>query len=374
MKGYVRKRGNKWSYTVDIGKDPVSGKRRQKTKSGFDTKKAATKALTELQYELDKGTWIEPHSILLKDFALDWFENHKHQLRSTTAEQYGLKIKKWIIPLLGNYKVQDLKPIHGQTIVKKLLTEMEQTTAYKIFAILKMIMNHAVDMEIIQKNPFVKLRLLKVHKRRVETWNFEQLNHFLKITKKHNDFYYRIFAVTAFTGLRKGEVLGLRKSDVDFHNKSIFIKQSLSETKEEGVQISPLKTPSSYRQVAVDSFIISILKEQIHKNNEMKLKMGPDYRDYDLIFCHPDGMPFRPTSLNRPFNKCIELSGVPKIRFHDLRHTHATLLLELKVNPKIVADRLGHSTVKITLDTYSHASMEIQQNVADLFASKAQKA
>ena len=106
----------------------------------------------------------------------------------------------------------------------------------------------------------------------------------------------------------------------------------------------------------------------------MKIKFGQTYHDNDLIFCHLDGIPYRPTSINKPFKKFIALSGVPKIRFHDLRHTHATLLLEMNVNPKIVADRLGHSTVKITLDTYSHASMGLQSDVANMFSQKARKA
>lgn len=374
MKGYVRKRGNKWSYTVDIGKDPETGKRKQKTKSGFKTKKEAESALNEIIYELTKGTWIQPQEITLKEFALDWYENYKFKLRTTTAEQYESKIHNWIIPFLGKVKLQDIKPIHAQKFSRHLLENLEQSTAYKVYAVIKLIMNHAVEMELMNKNPFNNISMIKSKKKTLVTWKFDELNHFLEVAKKYDKegFYYKLFATAAYTGLRKGELLGLRKSDVDFNKNKLTIKQSISETKK-GVQLSQLKTPSSYRQVAIDSFVSSILKEQIQKNNKMKLKLGPEYQDNDLIFCHLDGIPYRPTSINRPFRKYIELSGVPPIRFHDLRHTHATLLLELNVNPKIVADRLGHSSVKITLDTYTHASLEIQANVADLFSKKAKE-
>lgn len=373
MKGYVRKRGNKWSYTVDIGRDSQN-KRKQKTKSGFNTKKEATAAMNEVIYELNKGTWIDSNEILLKDFALEWIDGHQNKIRDTTADQYHSKIKNYIIPMLGHYKLQDLKPIHGEIFSKELLKVTGPGTADKIYSVTKLILNRAVTLEIINKNPFLKASVIKVKKKKMETWTFEELNHFLSVVKNKDSFYHNVFAIAAFTGLRKGEVLGLRRSDVDLKNNKITITQSIAETKKEGVHISRLKTPSSYRQVAIDSFVTSILKEQIKKNNEMRIKFGPEYKDYDLVFCHLDGEIYRPSSLNRPFRKYIDLAGVPYIRFHDMRHTHATLLLELKVNPKIVADRLGHSSVKITLDTYSHPSMEIQSDVADLFSKSTRKA
>jgi integrase len=372
MKGYIRKRGNKWSYTVDIGKN-ADGKRKQKTKSGFNTKKEATAAMNELIYELNKGVWIEPRDLLLKEFAIDWLDNHKHHLRDTTLVQYDLKIKNWIIPILGKMKVQDIKPIHVEKFSKKLLETLKPDTAHKAFSIAKMIMKHAVELELINRNPFDKVSIKK-KKRKVDTWTFEELNHFLKTVKEHDEFYYSIFSLTAYTGLRKGEVLGIKRSNVDLKNNKIKITQSIAETKEKGVYISELKTPSSYRDIPIDPFITSILKEQIKKNKGMRVKFGPEYKDYDLVFCHPDGELFRPTSLNRPFRKFIELAKVPYIRFHDMRHTHATLLLELGVNPKSVADRLGHSNVKTTLDVYSHPSMNIQSEAAELFSEKVRKA
>ncbi|MBS4173518.1 site-specific integrase [Bacillus sp. FJAT-49736] len=374
MRGYVRKRGNKWSYTVDIGKDPITGKRKQKTKSGFKTEKEAESALTEIIYEINKGIWIAPQEIRVKDFAEDWMKMHRHKLRATTAEQYQQKIKSWIIPLLGNYKIQDLKPIHAQKYSAQLLENMKENTASKVYSITKMIINHAVDLEIINKNPFKNISLIREKKTKITTWTFDDLEHFLKVTKRYSDVYYRLFATAAYTGLRKGELLALTKDDVNFEKKFININKSLSATKEEGVKIGDLKTPSSRRKVAIDTVVASILKEQIAKNNAMKLKLGKEYHDSNLIFCHPDGRYFYPTGICRVMDKYIELSGLNKIRFHDLRHTHATLLLELGVNPKVVADRLGHASVKITLDTYSHVSLDLQSDVAETFSKHLKKA
>ncbi|NMH69676.1 site-specific integrase [Bacillus sp. RO3] len=369
MKGYIRKRGNKWSYTVDIGRDPSTGKRKQKTKGGFSTKKEAQAALSQFQHELNTGTWIEPSSILMKDFSLDWFESIKHNLRETTAEQYQSKLKNNIVPFLGELKVQEVRVTHAHSFSVHLLDKYLPSTASKIYAIVKMIMDYAVDLEIVNKNPFKNVKLIKDKKSKFETWSFDELQKFLNFVRKHDEWYYSVFSFAAYTGMRKGEVLGLKKSVIDFDKQTVRVTNSVSETKK-GVQVGDLKTPSSRRVVSLDEFTINIIKHMINKNNVMKMKLGPEYEDNDLIFCYPDGKAFRPSGINRPMKAFIERSGVPKIRFHDLRHTHATLLLELGVNPKVVADRLGHSSVKETLDTYSHVSLSMQGNVAELFSKK----
>lgn len=372
MKGYVRKRGSKWSYTVDIGRDPLTGKRKQKTKSGFDTKKAASAALTELLAEVNRGTWIEPQNIMVKDFAWEWFENYQYSLRATTAYMYKSKIKNYIVPFFLKYKVQEVKPIHGQAFSKKLLGAFKSPdTAHKTLAIAKLIFNHAVNLELIHKNPLNNITI-KIKKKEVSTWTFEELNRFLEVAKADNPFYYRIYVIAAFTGMRKGEILGLSRINVDFKENIISVKQSVAETKEKGVHIGPVKTPASIREIKIDDFVSSILKEQIKENNVMRLKLGSNYQDNGLIFCHPDGKIFRPTGINRPFRRFIKLSGVKYIRFHDMRHTHASLsLFVLKVNAKLVADRLGHSTAKITLDTYGHPTLDMQSELADSFSKHA---
>ena len=231
MKGYVRKRGNKWSFTVDMPRDPITGKRKQKTAGGFNTKKEAESELNQFLYEINKGTWIEPADVTVKEYASDWLEGYQYSLRDTTAEQYASKVKNWIIPLLGNYKIQDVKPIHAQTFSKKLLNEMEPSTAHKIYSITKLIFKHAVQMELISRNPFENVSLIKDKKKKVNTWSFEELKHFLSVVKKYDMFYYNLFTLAAYTGMRKGELLGLRRSNVDLTNNVISIKQSISETK-----------------------------------------------------------------------------------------------------------------------------------------------
>jgi integrase len=274
MKGYVRKRGNKWSYTVDIGNDPITGKRKQKSKSGFNSPKEAEKALNEVIYEVNKGIYIEPQKMLLRDFALEWFDMYKHRLRDTTVPNYKSNIDKWILPFLGHYKLQDLKPIHAQKFTNHLLSHLKDSAAQKVYTITKQILNHAVNLEILNKNPFQNITIPRKNKKEVVTWSFDELNQFLNTVKKYDELYFGIFAVAAFTGLRKGEVLGLNRFNCDLDNQIITIDKSVAETKQKGVYLDRVKTPSSNRKVAIDDFVVSILKQQIAKNNWYQKKLG----------------------------------------------------------------------------------------------------
>ncbi|WP_051577834.1 site-specific integrase [Sporolactobacillus terrae] len=184
------------------------------------------------------------------------------------------------------------------------------------------------------------------------------------INRHHTSMYSNFIGVALNTGMRKGEVLGLRKRDIDFKSKQIHVNQSVYEMQGGAFVCSP-KTSYSKRTILFDETIEKYLKDQISKQGALKLLYGKKYNDNDLLFCYDDGRPMRPTNINKFFNRIIKAAGVPKIRIHDMRHTHATQLLELGVNPKIVSERLGHASVKITLDLYSHVKPEMQvQGVA----------
>lgn len=369
MKGYVRKRGKTYSFTVDIGRDPVTGKRKQKTKSGFKTKKAAQEALNKLLYEVNNGSYIPDKKSTFEEYAWEWFKSMKHRLRVTTAEQYEAKIRKWLVPVLGKYKLQDLTASHGNKLVAELLKEVSADTAGKAFFIANYILKDAVKYKLLSENPFQHIPRPKAQIKEKQTWTFNDINKIRKAAVGDEPFILNVVLMAVFTGMRKGEILGLRKKDVVYKDYKIYIKQSVYESKETGVKIGPVKTKKSIRQLAIDDNVISIIKKQIKRNNEYKLALGQGYQDNDLIFCREDGSPFRPTSINRPFRELIKKAGVPYIRFHDLRHTHATLMLELGINPKAVAERLGHSSVKITLDTYSHVTTDVQKEAMNTFSN-----
>jgi integrase len=167
--------------------------------------------------------------------------------------------------------------------------------------------------------------------------------------------------------MRRGEVLGLKWSDIDFKRSSIYVQRSLSRTKEKGLEFTDLKNSGSDRVIAVSPFVIEVLKKHKEKQDEDKRKLESMYDDNDLITCSFTGTPMEPRNLLRQYYSLIKKVGVPKITFHDQRHLHATLLLHMNVHIKVVSDRLGHSRVQVTLDTYSHSSDELQRETANQF-------
>lgn len=367
MKGYIRKRGNTYSYTVDIGRDPVTGKRKQKTKGGFKTKKAAQEALNKVVYEVNKGVYILDSKSTMKELTEEWFENSKSNWKHTTQVTVTNTLNNWVIPHLGAYKVQELKPIHGNNFTKVLTENMVPSTARRIFSVAKQILNYGVSMEIITRNPFAQVPMPCERKAEKTTWTFEDIKTFLKVAMLDNMFYHNVVAVAAFSGMRKGEIFGLMKKDVDFENNVIHVRRTLHETHDHGLTLGDPKTSTSNRDILMDDTLVKALKDQIKRTNEYKLALGPEYHDHDLIFCTPNGEPYRPSGFNRPFNRLAKKAGVPQIRFHDLRHTHATLLLEIGVNHKVIAERLGHSDIRTTLNTYSHVTPIMQENAMKVF-------
>ncbi|WP_409297699.1 tyrosine-type recombinase/integrase [Peribacillus sp. SCS-26] len=367
MKGYIRKRGSLYSFTVDIGKDPATGKRKQKTKSGFKTKKEAQQALNELVYEVHKGINVIDKESTIKELSLEWFENTKRKWVNTTADTTKHAVERWIIPNLGFLKIQDITPQHGQRFMAILIENLATSTVKRVFSLLNQIINYAVDMDIIAKNPLRKIPNPVERDSDKTTWTFDQIKDFLRVAMIDRPFYHNVCCVAIFTGMRKGEIFGLRKQDIDFEKSVINIRQSIHETNSHGLEIGGPKTKTSKRTIHIDNNVVMTLKNQIRRNNELKLALGQHYEDNDLIFCRENGQPYRPSSINRPFNRLTKKAGVPQIRFHDLRHTHATLLLEIGTNPKLIADRLGHSDVKTTLNTYSHVTTTMQEKAMEEF-------
>lgn len=206
----------------------------------------------------------------------------------------------------------------------------------------------------------------RTKKRSYNVWSVEQLQTFLATAKEWNQHYYTLYILAAHTGMRIGEVLGLRWRDVDFENKRISVNQSVYYKEREFV-FSDLKTSNSFRMIAVDDVLVKQLKR--HKSRQIEARLAEPFEiDYDLVFCRKNGRPLHPEAVRGSFNRMIVRANVPKIRLHDLRHTHATILLKMRENPKIVSERLGHSTVVRTLDTYSHVLPDMQEEAVSKFS------
>ncbi|PGA19357.1 site-specific integrase [Bacillus thuringiensis] len=363
MKGYFRKRGEKWSFTIDIGRDPLTGKRKQKTVSGFKTKKEAERACNELIHQFNTGSLVDDKNLTLSEYLQEWLENTaKQRVRDTTFINYRRAVNSRIIPVVGSHKLKDLKPLHGQRFVKSLIDE-ELSPKYieYIFIVLKGALEDAVKWELLYKNPFEHVEIPRPRKVVNNTWSIEETKTFLTYAKFDNPIYYHLFLLALNTGMRRGELLGLKWKNVDLVEGKVSVTETLIYD-ELGFRFTEPKTSGSKRLISIDQSLCKELKSYKAKQNEFKLAIGKAYEDNDLVFSRENGRPIYPRTLTTVFERFIKTAQVPKIRFHDLRHTHATLLLKLGINPKIVSERLGHNSIKTTLDTYSHVTLDMQES------------
>ncbi len=372
LKGHVRKRGSKWCFIIDLGRDPETGKRKQKWFSGFNTKKEAERAMATKIHELNQGVFIEPSKITLEDYLKRWLQDYAlTNCAPRTYEGYESIIRNHLIPSLGKITLDRLKPMHIQKYYSDKLDHgrsdkkggLSARTVHHHHRLLHKALEQAVKWQVITVNPVRAVSPPKPKRKQIQVLTRDEVLLLLKAAENSKLYEPIFFAVN--TGMRRGEIFALRWSDVDFENQLISIRRTLHRTKDSGfVFRDSAKTDGSRRSIAVSDSVVKMLKKIKRKQLEQKMALGPAYQDHDLIFCRPDGTPFDLDYLSKAFGQFIRKANLPPIRFHDLRHTHATLLLQQGEHPKVVSERLGHSTITITMDLYSHVMPNMQKEAA----------
>ncbi|VXC52828.1 Prophage LambdaBa04, site-specific recombinase, phage integrase family protein [Bacillus sp. 349Y] len=363
MKGSIRKRGNKYSYTVDIGRDPVTGKRQQKTKSGFKTKKEAQAALAKMINEVESGTYREKTKTTLLNFADDFFETQvKPNLRKATQYNYVRTMKLLEEHKIGHCDLSEVNAMHVQSFFKHLQDKGYGNGTIKVFlANLKTMLNKAFEWGLIGHNPAL-IKTPKAKKKADQAWTYETAMDFLEKVK--DDSHYLIYLLTLFTGLRRGEVLGIPEKNVDFNNEVIHITQQVAVVNGKAELTKDLKTSSSYRTIEVPSFVLQEIRNHIKEQKKRFLAAGIPNK-YGLLFITSNGGYIHPNNLNLYFRRAIEKYDMPRIPFHGLRHTHATILSEMGTNVHAISNRLGHSSPVITNEMYIHLSNKMNKQLLD---------
>jgi integrase len=385
MQGYFRKRGCKceegkkctcgatWSFTLDIGRDPATGKRKQKTASGFKTKKEAEKACAEIIAQVENGVYREQTKERFGDFLLEYMEvTVKHAVRPSTYYSQMSLVNQHIIPGLGNWKLKELTNLHIQKFYSSKVEEgLSSSYVKNMHNIVSKSLKAAYEWGMIQKNIASLIKAPRPLKCDMQTWTLEQSNQFLEGAKVSKLFI--VFAIAIYTGMRKGEILGLRWSDVDLEDAKLTVRQTLTYTDGQFIYNEP-KTKESTRVISISDYLVQAFRKHQLKQKEIKLALGEGYQDHGLVVATKYGTPIGPRDVNKDFDRYIERSGLPKIRFHDLRHTHATILLmELGENVNVVSERLGHEGIQITLETYAHVLPNMQKNLAQNFDAAMKK-
>jgi integrase len=234
--------------------------------------------------------------------------------------------------------------------------------------VLRKSLSDAERLGLLGRNPAASARPPTVPRFESDVWSADELGEFIRFLNGHR--LQTLFVLLALTGLRRGEAIGLRHRDVDLQRGSLSVIQAVSVVGSDVVVSTP-KTKRSRRQVPIDTETVRFIREHLQRQRAERLKVGSVWSsDVDWLFCDELGCHLHPDHISRLFRKLVKESGLPQIRLHDLRHTYGTLSLEAGVHPKIVSERLGHATVGITLDVYSHVSESMSRDAAEAVASR----
>lgn len=360
----VKKDGKSWYYILTYGKK-ADGKPNQYKKRGFKTKQEALKALNEIEHSLLMGNYVKPTKTTYRQYMIEqWLEDKQTRVKKQTIVTYRWLVEQHILPFLGQAELTHLTPMMIQKLYNQLTKEktLSDENIQKVHTLINDSLKKAERWGLISKNPAALVDRPKASKKEIKVWNLEEVKLFLK----HADINHRYFIAPLLgltAGMRIGEVLGLRWKDVDLKKGCLRVTQTLSS---DGKELMPYtKTASGMRTIDLPPETLSYL--EIHKKRIVKERKSSLYLDLDLVVCSEIGTPTNKSNIRRFFNAQIHRVGLPKIRFHDTRHTHATLLLLQGVNPKIVSERLGHADVRISLDTYSHLLPSMQKETAVMF-------
>ncbi len=365
----IKKRGDSWSALVDL--PGIPGERKQKRVTG-KTKKEVEQAVIEILSQVNRNMYFEPCKDVLADYLKWWLDNcSKQRTVKKTYERYGEIIRDHLIPELGHIKLALLEPIHIQTYYAKALEGtrrdgkeggLSPTTVKHHHALLSAALSDAVRFRKINSNPAQFVKSPQREKHRVTTLNSQELKALLK--RLEGTVLYMPAFIAANTGMRLGEVLGLRWQDVDLVGNNLTVCQTLVRTKS-GLEFGTGKTSTSNRTIAISQQVAAVMRSHKAKQAKDRLSAGGGYEDHDLVCARTDG---RPMSINVSSNFRREARKMGfLISFHDLRHSHATLLMQAGVNPKVVSERLGHAGVAITLDLYSHVMPSMQEQAVRKF-------
>jgi integrase len=370
MRGSIQKQGKKsWGIALSLGTDPITGKRKQKWVTIKGTRRAAEKRRTELLHQLNTGTFIEPGKTTLAEFLEQWLTNYaRPNVGPRTFEEYTHIIRHSLIPTLGHIPLIQLKPDRLQAFYNQKLGGDKPLSAQSvrhIHTLLHKALQTAIEWEKLSRNPADGVRPPKVVRPEIHTWEAEDVNRFLEVAKETP--YYALFYTALFTGMRRSELLALRWEDIDFIFSRLSVRRALHQLKDGSFIFTEPKSAKGHRVIDLSPSTILMLKAHYESQKLEWAMLGRPLTDNDLVFCQIDGSPIRPKTVTRAWPVLARKAGVKVIRFHDARHTHASLMLKQGIHPKIVQERLGHASIQITLDTYSHVAPGLQEAAARKF-------
>lgn len=361
MRGSIIKRGNSWSVVVEVGRDPITGRRVRKWHSGFSTKKDAERARVDLLSRLDQGGYVPPSKATFGEFLLsEWLPAKRATVKPTTLASYEMHALKHLVPRVGALPLQSLGAAHLNALYADLLANgrrdgrggLSPSTVRRIHATVHKALGDGVRWGRLPRNPADQADPPRNVSSEITVWSPDQLRTFLYGLRE--DRLFAAWLLAATTGMRRGEILGLRWADTDLDAGSVTVRQIRTVARYEVVTTTP-KTDRGTRTISLDPATTAALRSHRVAQLEEKLALGSAFdATNDLVFSHADGTAIHPERFSAWFKQRCRRSGLPVVRLHDIRHSYVTALLSAGVPLKVVSQRVGHASPMVTMAIYQH--------------------
>jgi integrase len=364
------------TYFFKVNYKDRDGKYKQILRRGFKSQREVKAAMAEVENEVNKGTFVKPSNTKYVDYMRDWLEDKKTNVKRRTLENYSILINKHILPErentsgkkvgLGKLPLENITPRHIQDLYNYLSEtgDLSDENIQKCHTLINESLKQAKAWKMIADNPAELVKRPTARKKEMQVWSLEESQQFLKVAKK--DPFYIVFLLALTTGMRQGEILGLRWQDVNKENRIISVTQILNHDGKEFE--AGAKTISGQRPIKLDEQTMKALEDHRKAALEKRMRNADVFEDKGLVVHTKLGGPVSPRNVNRSFKRLIDKAGVKEIRFHDLRHTHVTFLIKNRESSQAIAERLGWSDTRM-IDKYAHIRPDIQEDVADAFGA-----
>jgi integrase len=376
MRGHIAKKGNRYYAVIYEGVDPTTGKERHRWHAAGATRKEAERVLADLVKRHHDGDYRPPEKITLGEYLERWLPTQRQPLAPSTSSSYEANIRLHVLPYIGSIPLQRLTPEDLDELYAMLLMNgrrnngggpLSAKTVRLVHAVIHKALADATRKGSVTRNVADLADAPKISssaRPKMEVWNADELRSFFELIEGHH--LYTALYVKANTGMRRGEVLGLTWRTIDFDNARLSVTQNVTAPNYR-VAVSDVKSAHSLRTIDLDARTVAVLRSWRKQQLESYIATGVRADESDFVFAKPDGGPLHPDYFSQAFERLVAKMDLPRIRLHDLRHTHATLLLKEGVPPKVVSERLGHSSVAFTMQVYQHVLPGMQADAAETF-------
>lgn len=354
MRGYLREEGPaRWLVQVSGGFDEFTGRRRRVTRRHRGTRKDAERALTRLLAEMDSGEWADPGRLTLGRYLEDrWLPHAATRVRPSTHVRYAGLVRHHVLPSIGRVKLAKLRPSHCQAVLDTMIASGQSSSSVlQCHRVLSSALRQAVRWQILATNPATGASPPRIDRKARNVPDANAVRDLLDAAR--GSTAYPPLLIAASTGMRRGEVLGLRWRDVDLEVAKVRVISSLQRVDGELVFVAP-KTERSRRTISLPAFAVEALRRQRADQAERRLLLGTAWNDLDLVVDRGDGLPLDPDTFTHQFERFAERVGLQGANLHSLRHAYATVQLVAGVHPKIVSEALGHASIAFTMSVYQH--------------------